>query len=107
SNRVADGGTTLDRGRPLEDELQPALEERVQLPERAGGLAAGALGHAAIAEPETVLAVLAPGEHLAARAHDLQPLVAAVVEAGVEVTRDATRRRLEESGLGELHRVLP
>jgi hypothetical protein len=36
-------------------------------------------------------------------AHHLQALIAAVVDAGVEVAAHATGRGLEESGLGELH----
>jgi len=103
---VANRGASLDGGGSLEGELQTALEEAIQLSQSAGGLVAGALGHAAVAQPEPVLAVLAPGEDLAPGADDLEPLVPAVVEAGVEVTRDAAGRRLEEPGLGELHGVL-
>jgi hypothetical protein len=103
---VADAGRPRRSG-PIERELELALEEPIQLPERASGLVASALGHAAVAQAQPVLAVLAPGEDLASGADDLQPLVAAVVDAGVEVPGDAARGRLEEPGLGELHRVLP
>ena len=75
--------------------------------ERAGGLVARALGHAAVPEAEAVLAELAPGEDLAAGADDLEALVSTVLDAGVEVSGDAACRGLEEPGLGELHRLLP